>query len=152
MTIETQLLSPLISRLLKLIAVNWSLSMHALLELDEYFVDKFFFAANESYDGKDRHEASIDVDFAVTRSSDGQPRFEVRLFVEVNNKEDFFSKAPYRMDFRVTVYFHFPEGTDENDINKLIVPNGLSILYGVARDIVSRQTEVGRFGRFMQHR
>jgi preprotein translocase subunit SecB len=123
--------------------------MHALLELDEYFVDKFFFEANESYDGKDGHEANFDVDFAVARSSDGQPRFEVRLFVEVNNKEDFFSKAPYRMDLCVTGYFHFPEGTDENDINKLIVPNGLSILYGVARGLVSQQTGVGRFGRFI---
>jgi hypothetical protein len=37
MTIETHFLSPQISRLLKLIAVNWSFSMHALLELDEYF-------------------------------------------------------------------------------------------------------------------
>ncbi|MBW6511098.1 MAG: hypothetical protein K0A93_03125 [Desulfuromonadaceae bacterium] len=34
--------------------------MHALLELDEYFVDKFFFAANESYDGKmGGHEAIL---------------------------------------------------------------------------------------------
>lgn len=123
--------------------------MLALLEIDEYFVDEFSLEVNPVCAFKEEYDSDFDVDFSIARSSDGKPKFEVKLFLEVNKKDEIFSKAPYRIDLQVTGYFHFDEGTDENKIKTMITPNGLAILYGIARNLVSQMTGVGRYGRFL---
>jgi len=121
--------------------------MLAQLEINQYFVDKYTIEANPSFDGQDESTDQIDIDFAMARASDGSPNFELRLFIDLNKEEEFFSKAPYRVHLQVTGYFSFPEDTEEKMIQKLIAPNGLAILYGCARNVVSQITGIGRFGR-----
>lgn len=125
--------------------------MLALLEIDEYFVDGFSLEANPSFNGQEqeRHDTNFEIDFAMARSSDGQPRFEIKLFVSLNKKEEAFFTAPYRLTLQVTGYFHFSEGTDEDLIKKMMAPNGLAILYGIARNLASQMTGMGRFGRVL---
>ena len=123
--------------------------MLAQLELDQYFIDKFTVETNPSFDGQEQYDSDLDVDFAIARATDGQPRFEVKLFIDLNKKKGPFSKAPYRIHLQVTGYYHFLEETEKDVINKLIAPNGLAILYGIARNSVSQMTGVGRFGRVL---
>lgn len=123
--------------------------MRALLELDQYFVDEFTLQANHEFSGPEEYEIDWDIDFNIGRSSDGKPKFEVKLIIDVNQKEEFFRNSPYRLKLVITGYFHFPEDTDEDQIKKMIAPNGLAILYGVARNTVSQLTGVARFGRFL---
>ena len=122
--------------------------MPALLEIDQYFVDEFSLEVNQKYDGE-QCQFDLEVDYNIGRASDGQPNFEVSLIVEINRKEEVFSKCPYRVHLLVTGYFHFPEDTPEEKINNMIAPNGLAILYGVARNTVSQMAGVGRHGRVL---
>ncbi len=123
--------------------------MLALLEMYQYFIDDFTLQVNPTLKEAEEYEVDLNVDFEIGRSNDDKPNFEVKLLVDVNQKDEFFRNAPYRVHLLVTGYFHFPEGTDEDNINKLILPNGLSILYGIARNTVSQSTGVARFGRFL---
>lgn len=123
--------------------------MLALLNFDEYFVDNLSIQGNPSYQPVDEQEVDFNIDYEIGRANDGSPAFELRLLVDVNQSEEFFRKSAYRIHLELTGYFHFPEGTDEKDINRLVLPNGLSILYGIARSTISQSTGVARFGRFL---
>jgi preprotein translocase subunit SecB len=50
---------------------------------------------------------------------------------------------------KLTGFFCFVEGTDEEIINKMIGPSGLSILYGVARGVVAQVTGNSWHGKFI---
>jgi preprotein translocase subunit SecB len=121
--------------------------MLALLKLDQYFVDQFTLEANSSIEGHDERDAKLNVDFNMARASDGTPKFELKLSIDINKSEEDYSNAPYRIHLQITGYFSFPEGTEEKIVQKLIAPNGLAILYGSARNVVSQMTGIGRFGR-----
>jgi preprotein translocase subunit SecB len=111
-------------------------SMPALLEIDEYSIDGFSLVANADFDREKDSHNELDVDFNIGRVMTGEPRFEVRLFIGLNQKDKHFAQAPYRMSLKVAGYFHFPDDTDEETIKKMIAPNGLAILYGIARGTV----------------
>ena len=123
--------------------------MLAPLNFDEYFVDNLSIQGNPSYHPADEQEVDFSIDYEIGRANDGTPAFELRLLVDVNQREEFFRQSAYRIHLEVTGYFHFPEGTDEKDINRIVLPNGLSILYGIARSTISQSTGVARFGRFL---
>ena len=121
--------------------------MPALLEIDEYSIDGFNFQVNPSFNGEKESHNELDVDFNIGRATTGEARFEVRLFISLNQKDEQFAQAPYRMNLNVAGYFHFPDETEEDTIKKMIAPNGLSILYGIARGTVSHMTGCSRFGK-----
>jgi preprotein translocase subunit SecB len=121
--------------------------MPALLEIDEYAIDGFNLQANLDYDGEKDYVPALDVDFGIGRASTGEPRFEIRLLIGLNQEDEQFAQAPYRIKLAIVGYFHFPDGTEEDTINKMIAPNGLSILYGIARGTVSHMTGCSRFGK-----
>jgi preprotein translocase subunit SecB len=123
--------------------------MPALLEIDEYSIDGFSFQANTDFDGVKESHNALDVDFNIGRATTGEPRFEVRLFISQNQKDEQFAQAPYRLNMNVAGYFHFPDDTDEETIKKMIVPNGLAILYGIARGTVAHMTGCSRFGKLV---
>jgi preprotein translocase subunit SecB len=123
--------------------------MPALLEIDEYFIDDFCFQANTDFDGKKESQNSLNVDFKLGRALTGVPQFEVRLFIKLNQYDEQFSQAPYRLELSIVGYFHFSDGTDEGTIKKLIAPNGLAILYGIARGTVADMTGCSRFGKLV---
>lgn len=123
--------------------------MLALLELDQYYIDEFSLEVNPSYPPTEEQEIDLDIDFEIGRADDGLPHFEVKLIIDVNASEERFRSCAYRIRLLVSGYFHFSEGTDEGQINRLILPNGLSILYGIARNTISQSTGVSRFGRFL---
>ena len=122
--------------------------MSALLEIDQYFVDEFSLEVNRKFGGEEC-QFGLEIDFDIGRASDGGPRFEVQLRVDVNKEEVDFDTCPYRIHLLLTGYFHFPEDTPEEKINNMIAPNGLSILYGIARSTVSQVVGVGRHGRIL---
>jgi preprotein translocase subunit SecB len=122
--------------------------MPALLEIDEYSIDGFSLQANADFDGE-KVQDELDVDFNLGRASTGEPRFEVRLFISLNQRDEQFARAPYRMNLNVAGYFHFPADTDEEAIKKMIAPNGLAILYGIARGTVAHMTGSSRFGKLV---
>lgn len=121
--------------------------MPALLEISEYFVDQLQFEANQNFKGGEIYEAAMEVDFNIGRAAGGDPRFEVKLFISLNKDDQKYKIAPYRISLILSGYFHFEDGTDEETINKMIAPNGLAILYGIARGTVSQITGTSRYGK-----
>lgn len=123
--------------------------MPALLEIDEYSIDGFSFQANADFDGEKESQTALDVDFNIGRATTGEPRFEVRLFIGLNQSNEQFVQSPYRLSLNVAGYFHFPDNTDKETIEKMISPNGLAILYGIARGTVAHMTGCSRFGKLV---
>ncbi len=123
--------------------------MPALLEIDEYSIDGFILQVNTDFDGEKESHNAPDVDFNIGRATTGEPRFEVRLFISLNQKDEQFAQAPYRLNLNVAGYFHFPDNTEDETIKKMIAPNGLAILYGIARGTVAHMTGCSRFGKLV---
>ena len=123
--------------------------MPALLEIDEYSIDGFSFQANADFDGEKEADNELDVDFNIGRATTGEPRFEVRLSIGLNQEDEQFAKAPYRLNLNLAGYFRFQDGTDEETVTKMIAPNGLAILYGIARGTVAQVTGCSRFGKLV---
>jgi preprotein translocase subunit SecB len=118
------------------------------LEIREYFVDALAVQRNPSYKDGNAHDGTLLVDFDIRKAPDA-PEFLITMTVDVNKDEAAFRKAPYRIGLAVSGYFGFPKGTDEEIIQKMIGPNGLSILYGIARGTVAQATACSRHGKFI---
>jgi len=123
--------------------------MPALLEIDEYSIDSFSLQANPDFDGEKASNNAPNFDFNIARATTGEPRFEVRLTIILNQTDEQFTQSPYRLSLSVAGYFHFQDDTDEETIKKMIAPNGLAILYGIARGTVAHITGSSRFGKLV---
>ncbi len=53
------------------------------------------------------------------------------------------------MFLRITGFFSFAKGTDEQMIEKMIPLNGLAILYGIARGVVAQATANSMHEKFI---
>jgi preprotein translocase subunit SecB len=123
--------------------------MQALLNIKEYFVDEISVRTNHDFAKKDVSTSVVNVDFEIKRSNANPLEFMIPMTIEVNNQETSFSVAEYLVVLKLTGFFCFVEGTDEEIINKMIGPSGLSILYGVARGVVAQVTGNSWHGKFI---
>lgn len=123
--------------------------MLAQLNFNEYFIDEFSLAVNRTFESGEARTGTIDVDFDIKRSGDNPLDFMVTLLVYLNKSDEAFHRADYRIFLKLTGYFSFNEGVTEEAINGMIAPNGLSMLYGVARGIVSNTTATSWHGKLM---
>lgn len=122
--------------------------MLALLNFEEYFVEEISVKTNPQFEKKGQNEGEIAISFDIKRK-DMEPRFMIPMEIKLNHsKKDSFN-APYQVMLKITGFFSFPKGTDEETIHKMIGLNGLSILYGVARGVVAQATGNCPHGKFI---
>lgn len=123
--------------------------MQAQLNLDDYYIDEFSFVVNRDHVSKEVLCGTIDLDFDINRNSDRPLDFMIYLRVDINSSEEDFQRCEYRIHLALTGFFSFEEGTTEDTIKKMIAPNGLSMLYGVARGMVANATAMSWHGKFV---
>ena len=123
--------------------------MLAQLNLNDYFIDEFAFAANREREAGGTSTGTIDIDFDINRSSENPMDFMIAMVIDINRRDEDFERGDYRIHLKLSGYFSFNEGVSEELINGMIAHNGLSILYGVARGTVADATATSWNGKFV---
>jgi len=123
--------------------------MLAQLNLNDYFIDEFAFAANREHEAGGASSGTHGVDFDIKRSGDTPLDFMITLTVDVNPRDEEFERGEYRIHLKLSGFFSFTEDVSEEMINAMIAHNGLSILYGVARGTVADATATSWHGKFV---
>ncbi|OPY00747.1 MAG: Preprotein translocase subunit SecB [Syntrophorhabdus sp. PtaB.Bin047] len=120
------------------------------LKIDQYFVDEIHVKANPEYQEpkKGTHEAKLTASMNVKRRGK-LPEFMITIELQVNKSEADFKANPYYVFLRITGFFSFAKGTDEQMIEKMIPLNGLAILYGIARGVVAQATANSMHEKFI---
>lgn len=123
--------------------------MLAQLNLNEYFVDELAFVANHDHVSSGTRTAALDMDFDISRNPSKPLEFMISMTVDINRRDEDFQNSDYRVHLKLTGFFSFTDGTTEETISSMIAPNGLSILYGVARGTVANATATSWNGKFV---
>jgi len=123
--------------------------MQAQLNLIDYYIDDLSFVANRDHVPTDTSCGTIEIDFDLSRNSDNPLDFKISLIVDVNSREEDFQKCDYQIHLTMSGFFTFTEGTTEDTIMNMIAPNGLTILYGLARGMVANATAMSWHGKFV---
>lgn len=123
--------------------------MQALLNIKEYFVDEISIKTNPDYEKKELSCGSVKVEFDIRRSDSNPLEFMIPMTIFLNSEEVDFCNADYCVMLKLTGFFEFAAGADEETINRMIGPSGLSILYGIARGIVAQATGNCWHGKFI---
>jgi len=123
--------------------------MQALLNIKEYFIDEISIKTNPDYQKKELDSGNVKVEFDIRRNNSNPLEFMIPLTIFLNNEEADFCAAEYCVVMKLTGFFEFTAETDEETINRMIGPSGLSILYGVARGIIAQTTGNCWHGKFI---
>lgn len=123
--------------------------MQPPLELQDYWIEELIVQANPEYDGK-RISPQIfpEIDFHIAKAP-RQKKFLICMTIGILRKKDENISAPYRIVVTLSGQYQFRKETDEQTIHKMLAPNGLAILYGIARTTVAQATACGRHGKFL---
>ncbi len=121
--------------------------MQAQLNLNDYYIDEFSFVANRDHVPSEKICGTIDLDFDISRNPDNPLDFMISMRVDINPREEDFQKCDYRIHLKLSGFFSFVEGTEDETIRNMIAPNGLSMLYGVARGVVASATALSWHGK-----
>jgi preprotein translocase subunit SecB len=122
----------------------------APLLLREFPVETLHVDANPNFNAadSDQYESKLAVDFGFHRA-EGKPSFRIDLDVRVNLTDVDFDRAPYRIWIKTQTFLEFDPGFPEENIPKMLGPNGLAMAYGIARGIVGQSTGTSLHGRFI---
>lgn len=120
--------------------------MSAQLNIEEYFVDELIVRTNTAYAPGKKPIDDVDVAFHVRRKGQ-EPLFMISMAIELNKAKKSFAASPYYVAVKLSGFFSFQEGTDEDTIQNMLGLNALAILYGVARGVVGQATASGIFGK-----
>ncbi len=127
--------------------------MTALMQLEDYTVSEIFFKVNESLFGGAAPESSDHNDeYDFERNilcNDIKDKFIVRLLICCNNREEKFDANQFKFRLELRGIFSFTDEIDEKQKDQLVSLNGISILYGIARGIVSQATANMPIGRLV---
>ena len=125
--------------------------MISQLNITDYSISNVIVQCNDQFEQGEHERSSgkIRVDFDIKRNDENPLEFLVGLLIEMNKDEIDYQQAEYRIILSIKGFFSFADGTEEVTINRMIAPSGLSILYGVARGVVSNITGSCRNGKFV---
>lgn len=116
--------------------------MIAQLQLENYIVDELTFQTNTPYVTKDDTllAPTVDVDFEIKPHGKDPNRFLVGMVVDLNKGQAPKKYSNYQIHLSLLGWFQFQEGVEEATKKKMIVANGTSILYGIARTVIAQLT------------
>ncbi len=123
--------------------------MQAQLNIADYVVEELTLKGNADYHKTAKEEkGEINIGFNIKRKGKG-PLFMVTMVIELNKSKQIFAIGPYYVFIKISGFFEFVKGTDEETMQKMIGLNGLVMLYGVARGVVAQITANGAHGKFV---
>lgn len=123
--------------------------MQSLLNIDDFVVEDFSITTNPDYTRPEKEESDdIGISFDIKRKGN-EPFFMLTLQIDLNKSKKAYTCVPYRIALKMSGFFSFAEGTEEEAMNKMIGLNGLSILYGIARGTVAQFTATCSHGKFV---
>ena len=118
------------------------------LQLDRYFVDVLAIETIDEYnDSAGILDVEIAVDPEALRRDDD--RFAHQLVLDVTFRPAEPNSAPYSGRIVGRAYFRVSEGVSDDDMQRLVLLNGASILLGLLRAQVTQVTALGRHGPFL---
>jgi preprotein translocase subunit SecB len=120
------------------------------LQLRDYSLIVLHIEANPDFQSA-KNEISrnnLGVNFGFKRK-EGTKTFRVDLEVVVNLPNEMFLKAPYRIRIALQSIVEFEGDFPEDQIPRLLGPNGLAITYAIARGIVGQATGTSIHGKFI---
>lgn len=120
------------------------------LDVQSYHIDTLVFRTFPEYDADRDTAGNFDVDFDVQRHAQDPHSF--RIIMRINVASDGYSadtNPSHGISLTILGNFRFEEGTDEEQMQRMIRINGSSILYGIARGIVGQATGASRHGQFV---
>lgn len=123
--------------------------MLAQLNLNDYYIDEFAFAANRDHEKGGTTSGTLGVDFDIKCSAESSLDFMISLVVDVNPLDADFERGEYRIHLKLSGFFSFDKDVSEDMINRMIHHNGLTMLYGVARGTVADATATSWHGKFV---
>ena len=122
--------------------------LQARLDITEYFVRELIVRENPAYKAKESYEGEVKISYNIKRKGP-ELLFRIDMTAQVGSPKKMASAYPYYSSISLTGLFKFLEETDEDTIAKMIHLNGLSILYGIARGIVSQATSTCTYGKYI---
>lgn len=123
--------------------------MQPPLELQDYWIEELIVQANPEYVEQKASPAILpEIDFHIAKAP-RQKKFLICMTIGILRKEEMKISTPYRIVVTISGHYHFRNETDEQTIKKMLAPNGLAILYGIARATVAQATACGRHGKFL---
>jgi len=123
--------------------------MQPPLELQDYWIEELIVQANPEYaEQKASPQILPEIDFDISKAP-RQKKFLICMTIGILRGKDMKISAPYRIIVTISGHYYFRKETDEQTIRKMLAPNGLAILYGIARATVAQATACGRHGKFL---
>jgi len=119
------------------------------LELHNYWIEELVVQANPKYQKEiDTPTRLPEIDFDIVQA----PRtlkFMVCMKISLNLDDEAFATSPYRIVVTITGHYSFQKHTKKQTVQKMIAPNGLAILFGIARATIAQATACGRHGKYI---
>jgi len=122
--------------------------LQGLLDITEYYVRELIVRENPAYKAKESYEGEVKISYNIKRKGP-ELLFRIDMTAQVGSPKKMASAYPYYSSISLTGLFKFLGETDEDTIAKMIHLNGLSILYGIARGIVSQATSTSIHGKYI---
>lgn len=125
------------------------MSVHSLLNLENYFINELTIKVNDTFDRKDHGKIPVKINLAITDKANSETAFKVEMNYSAGSLKKQPKGMPYYLSFSITGLFSLPEKTDNTTKSNLKNLNAPSILYGIARGIVSQITASGIHGKLI---
>lgn len=119
------------------------------LRLDEYFFTRIHVEANPEFTGESGAGSSVEVEPHTTllKHQEDPTRYQVTVTVgELHTRDD--APLPYNLDVQAVGLFSVDSALVHDDIDRLVLVNGASMLYSALREHVLTVTGRGPWGAF----
>lgn len=120
--------------------------MQALLNIEDYFLEEILIKTNPDFNIEKNIEGELFIDFDIFKNDKNPLLFKIVMNIESNKKLDNY---PYYIIIKLNGIFSYPKEVDEEYVQKTISYNAPSILYGIARGIISQITGNYNYGKFI---
>jgi preprotein translocase subunit SecB len=121
-----------------------------VISLDNYFLthQEISFVAPEN---QSKEVKSIDssFDYVVSTHTEDESRYLLEFSVGFKELDEQDQPLGHQINVKISGFFTFPENTEYEMKEKLIRYNGVAILYGVLRGIISTATGAFPAGKFL---
>jgi len=123
--------------------------MQPPLELQDFWIDELIIQANKEFKPtKTANWIAPEIGFEILKAP-RKKEFLICMKINMAREEKIPTHTPYQIGIILSGLFRFVKGTNQETINKMIAPNGLAILYGMARSTIAQATACGRNGKFL---
>src|SRR3989304_7543229 len=120
------------------------------LQLRDYSLVSLHVDANPNFeepkDGVSKEQLGVDFDFGKQEKA---LVYKIDLRVQCNFPQSAFYRNKYRIKIHLQSFFEFDPSFPEQDVPKMLIPNGLAMSYSIARGIVAQATGTSLHGKFV---